>query len=186
MKKIYNLIVRKTGIRFTRDYPRPSTKEAMKVFGNNLITAIEIGTDRGFNAQDILKRLNIQKIYLIDPYESYEGYGRTKSQVSISEKIAKKILYGSKNKIIWIKDYSDNAVKRIKEKVDFIYIDGNHEYEYVKKDIENYWPLVKKGGILAGHYINFEGVAKAVCEFVRIKKGIYFVADKKDWWIVKK
>jgi predicted O-methyltransferase YrrM len=34
---------------------------------------------------------------------------------------------------------------------DFIYIDGLHTYEGVKTDIQNYLPLVKKGGVIGGH-----------------------------------
>jgi len=185
IKKIYESLVKFTRIRLTKDYPRPSTVRAMKLFGKRPTTAIEIGIDRGYNARDILERLNISKIYLIDPYESYKGYGRTKSQVSISEKIAKKNLSKYKNKIIWIKNYSDNAVKKIKGKVDFVYVDGNHSYDYVLNDLRNYWPLVKKGGLLAGHDINFDEVSRAICNFIK-ERDIYFTADKKDWWIVKK
>lgn len=43
------------------------------------------------------------------------------------------------------------------EKYDAVFIDGNHSYEYVKKDLENYMPKVKDGGIVAMHDVNFEG-----------------------------
>ena len=33
---------------------------------------------------------------------------------------------------------------------DWIYIDGNHTYEYVKQDLEGYRPKVKPGGYMAG------------------------------------
>jgi cephalosporin hydroxylase len=41
-------------------------------------------------------------------------------------------------------------VKRILggEKVDFLFIDGDHTYEGVKKDFEMYSPLVREGGLL--------------------------------------
>lgn len=35
--------------------------------------------------------------------------------------------------------------------IDFLFIDGGHLYEEVKKDFELYSPLVKKGGIIAFH-----------------------------------
>jgi len=46
-------------------------------------------------------------------------------------------------------------VKRIfgDAKVDFLFIDGDHRYEAVKKDFEMYSPLVKKGGIIVFHDI---------------------------------
>ncbi len=40
---------------------------------------------------------------------------------------------------------------------DALFIDGNHSYEYVKKDLENYWDKVRPGGIVALHDVNFEG-----------------------------
>jgi predicted O-methyltransferase YrrM len=39
------------------------------------------------------------------------------------------------------------------EKVDFLFIDGDHTYEGVKKDFEMYSSLVRKGGIIAFHDI---------------------------------
>jgi predicted O-methyltransferase YrrM len=37
--------------------------------------------------------------------------------------------------------------------LDFLFIDGDHSYEGVKKDFEMYSPLVRKGGIIAFHDI---------------------------------
>ncbi|MEM2105965.1 MAG: class I SAM-dependent methyltransferase [Candidatus Bathyarchaeia archaeon] len=37
--------------------------------------------------------------------------------------------------------------------LDFLFIDGDHTYEGVKKDFEMYSPLVRKGGIVAFHDI---------------------------------
>ena len=34
---------------------------------------------------------------------------------------------------------------------DFIYIDPDHKYESVVKDVELYLPKLKKGGIIGGH-----------------------------------
>ncbi len=49
-----------------------------------------------------------------------------------------------------------------------MFIDANHAYESVKRDIEAWWPLLGNGGVLAGStYTNggSVGVAKAVDEF---------------------
>lgn len=43
------------------------------------------------------------------------------------------------------------------ESFDLVFIDGNHSYEYVKKDLENYSNKVRRGGIIALHDANFEG-----------------------------
>ena len=39
------------------------------------------------------------------------------------------------------------------EKLDFLFIDGDHRYEGIKNDFEMYSPLVKEGGIIALHDI---------------------------------
>ena len=43
-----------------------------------------------------------------------------------------------------------NKAKQFGE-FDAVFIDGNHSYEYVKLDWQNYSPLVKKGGIVSFH-----------------------------------
>lgn len=42
-------------------------------------------------------------------------------------------------------------------KHDAVFIDGNHSYEYVKQDLDNYSKKVRSGGIIALHDVNFEG-----------------------------
>lgn len=45
--------------------------------------------------------------------------------------------------------------------LDFLYIDGGHEYEVVWADWHNYSPLVRKGGVIALHDVcGLEGVAR--------------------------
>lgn len=39
------------------------------------------------------------------------------------------------------------------QQVDFLFIDGDHTYEGVKKDFQMYSPLVRKGGLIAFHDI---------------------------------
>jgi hypothetical protein len=48
--------------------------------------------------------------------------------------------------------------------LDAVFIDGDHHYEAVLMDIKAWLPLVKPGGILAGHDIDEAGVLKAVKE----------------------
>ena len=53
------------------------------------------------------------------------------------------------------------------ESVDFVFIDANHHYDFVMRDIECWYPKVKSGGVIAGHDYdqNHNGVIKAVSEF---------------------
>jgi hypothetical protein len=48
-----------------------------------------------------------------------------------------------------------------------VFIDANHNYEYVKKDIAKYTPKLKPAGLLTGHDIDYPGVNKAVNEVIK-------------------
>jgi hypothetical protein len=62
--------------------------------------------------------------------------------------------------------------------LDFVFIDGAHDYKYVKADIEAWLPKVKSGGYLCGHdYLSgqHEEVIRAVDEAFGANKKIYNV-----------
>jgi hypothetical protein len=64
---------------------------------------------------------------------------------------------------------SVEASKKFKDNsLDFVFIDGSHEYNDVRNDIISWLPKIKDGGILAGHdYTNhFNGVIRAVNELL--------------------
>ena len=49
---------------------------------------------------------------------------------------------------------------------DMVFIDGDHEYENVKRDLEFWKSKLAPNGLLCGHDINIEGVKKAVTEVI--------------------
>jgi len=93
--------------------------------------------------------------------------------------------------VVWIFKPSEKAVVDVKEELDFVYIDGNHSYEFVKKDIQLYYQLIKADGVIGGHDFtgSFIGVVRAVVEFAlkhRFKLEKTFFIRPPDWWIIKK
>jgi hypothetical protein len=52
----------------------------------------------------------------------------------------------------------------------FVFIDASHDYENVKKDLEAWYPKIKKGGTLAGHDWTWPDVSRAVVEFANNKR----------------
>jgi len=162
---------------------RPTTSFMETYFKEKELVGVEIGTCYGDNAQNILNRLSIKKLYCIDPFKpwirdniyfNYDNYFE----------IAKKNLSKYRDKIVFVKKYSDEAVNDIPNAIDFVYIDGNHQYEFVVKDIQNYILKVKKGGVIGGHDVDYVGVCRAVMEYV-IKNNIDIKISKSDWWFVK-
>jgi len=49
---------------------------------------------------------------------------------------------------------------------DLVYIDSDHSYECVSEEITRWLPLVKPGGILAGHDRTWQGVKRAIDELL--------------------
>jgi len=62
--------------------------------------------------------------------------------------------------------------------IDFLFIDGNHEYEAVKQDISLWLPKVKKGGVISGHDYDLESVKRAVDEIFPDRK----IWNKSNVW----
>lgn len=134
----------------------------------------------------------MKHLYLIDSWSIYDGLEDLSLQkipnslfhdnnYETTKQRMKK--YGSK--VTLIRKTSEDAVNDIPNNVDFVYIDANHLYEYVKKDIELYYPKVKSGGIIGGHDFRADtGVAKAVLEFIE-KNKLELKGDAVDWWIIK-
>lgn len=175
------------GIGIVRTYPRHSTRQAKKMFGNRPIVVAEIGVWKAENSLSILKTLNVSEFYLIDPYLEYKDYSKESLNNGIAEcrKKAERRMNSPFGNIFWIRKKSHEAVKELNRELDFVYIDGNHDYKYVMQDMEDYWKKVKKGGLMAGHDItNCPGVVKAVINFSK-KYNLLPVIKRDDWWFVK-
>lgn len=54
-------------------------------------------------------------------------------------------------RFIFIKDFSYNVIKDWNNKFDYLFIDADHRYEYVKQDFEDWFPFLSKGGVVALH-----------------------------------
>jgi predicted O-methyltransferase YrrM len=65
--------------------------------------------------------------------------------------------------ITLVRDKSENFYQNVKnESIDVLHIDGNHDEEYVTKDILNYLPLVKKGGYIIMDDTSWVGVINSI------------------------
>jgi predicted O-methyltransferase YrrM len=74
---------------------------------------------------------------------------------------------GFNKEVVLIDKTSEGAGGEIAAKFRFIFIDGKHDYEYVKKDIRIWKERLAEGGIIAFHNISREGVARAVNELIQ-------------------
>ncbi len=132
---------------------------------------VELGVARGGTAKFTLDKLGnkINKYFGIDPYLSrYDKY----DQMSYMSDEGMEYLYLyvidklQKTNFQLLRTFSNLAVQSFADRsIDAIYIDGDHTYEGVKKDITLWEKKIVSGGIMVGDdYKRFEGVRKAVNE----------------------
>ncbi|GAF91208.1 unnamed protein product, partial [marine sediment metagenome] len=123
------------------------------------LVGVEIGVQNGVNALSVLQNLPIKMLYLVDPYEAYIDYdGCHYPDMDEIFLDARERLSGFNDKIKFVKEYSVKASEILSDNLDFVYIDGNHSYEFVKQDIMCWFPKVRVGGVLGGHDLQYQGV----------------------------
>jgi hypothetical protein len=145
-------------------------------------TGVEIGVFEGNYSKVLLSNWS-GKLYLVDAWGPVEGYADKSHQKNIYT--AKHCLTSTLDNVF---NFGDRATMiRAKsldvvhmfadESLDFIYIDAAHDYENVKKDMEAWFPKLKKGGLFCGHDYVIDvpkewfdaGVKQAVDEFAAAK-----------------
>ncbi len=91
--------------------------------------------------------------------------------------------------IIAIRGYSQDVIEEVKnitKKLDILFIDGDHSYESVKSDWENYKQLLKPEAIVIFHDYGWaEGVKRVVHEDVKIQTYAHGSLPNMWWGTVK-
>jgi len=184
-----------------------------------LHTGAEVGVFRGQFAEWNLEMWpSCTRYLLVDLWEHQENYAdvsnveKSKQDANLKRTIAR--LERFKDRYEICHNYSTVCAERHKDEVfDFVYIDARHDYKGVLQDLAYWWPLVKKGGIMAGHdfvyqrqgpkktgqnwTVNYDGtvdhlgraVRGAVEEFFGMEnRTIYVTKWNEDFptWIVRK
>ena len=161
--------------------------------------AVEIGVLYGDFSNEILRIINPQELTLVDPYQIGEkkygdenslptAYSTEDNYQDLVKRFTPELISG---KVRVVRKLSTDAVKDYPNNhFDFIYIDGSHTYEDVKRDLRDWWGKLSEGGVLAGHdYIEAPdfGVIDAVDEFLDTHyfRMILFNENGGDWALKK-
>jgi len=194
MKYICNLLTpdRRTGSQGAR-----SRDFVLKRMPRHAVCA-EIGVYKGDFSARILSIAKPRALHLIDPWkfeatDTYRDslYGGDKGvdqarMDAIFESVHARFCDEMASERVCIHRASSAIASAIfpDQYFDWIYIDGNHLYEFVKGDLQMYWDKVKSGGYIAGDDYEEEGwwrggVKRAVdevihsggCTLVELKRG---------------
>jgi hypothetical protein len=167
----------------------------------------EVGVFRARNAREMFRRIPGLKLYGIEAFADQPTSTRHKTEPRYERnKRAMESRMKDRNFTL-IEKFSEEAVQDIPyDSLDFVYIDGDHSYDYVMLDIILWTRRVRPGGIVSGHdYISpgdyrhkFDiNVKEAVDDYTKLHKiSPLYLTDKTvginksdkcpSWWFVKK
>jgi hypothetical protein len=169
--------------------PRPMTLFLKDYIPDRDIVGVEVGVAFGDNALSILEELPIKHLFLVDPYLPYMNCGYVVDNKQALDEAKTKISRYS-DKVTFVQKKSLEALGDIGTDIDFIYLDGDHNYDIVKREINAFYQIIRPNGVLGGHdYTRLcPGVVEAVNEFSRDNKlhrtGSLRIIHP-DWLIVK-
>lgn len=157
----------------------------------------EVGVWKGDFSQEILRIVKPRKLFLIDPWayqpqfqNSWYGGTIAKNQGDmdeIYESVKKK--FASRNNVQIVRKMTAQLSDEIPDDcLDWVYIDGNHQYEYVLNDLESYYPKMKRSGIICGDDYDrgkappypitdavHEFLRRGTCELIWIRSNQFFL-----------
>jgi predicted O-methyltransferase YrrM len=165
-------------------------KDLYEVFAElEFKTGCEVGVFRGRNAREMFRHIPGLKLYGVEPFGDQPSSTRHKNapRYERNRNACANRLRGLN--VTLIEKFSEIAVQDIPyDSLDFVYIDGDHSYDYAMLDIILWTRRVRPGGIVSGHdYIGpgdynhaFDvNVKEAVDDYIKIHKiNNWYLTDK--------
>lgn len=166
------------------DCSRDDLPKFFKAMGYKL--GAEIGVYKGEFSEKYCKEG--LKLYAIDPWRSYDDYEDSRGQKKLNSiyEHTKRLLAPYKNCTIIRKTSMDAAKDFADGSLDFVYIDGNHQFKYVAEDISEWSKKVKKGGVIAGHdYIYTNPRTQAgICHVIYVVNAYTQAYKISNWYLL--
>lgn len=114
---------------------------------------VEVGVAQGYYANCILQNNpQLERLFLVDIWASYPGYNMYGNKIRAYERLCRKLLEPFKKKVRYIKKFSMDAVDMFPDNsLDFVFIDGAHDFRHIAEDISEWSKKVRVGGLVYGH-----------------------------------
>lgn len=127
----------------------------------------ELGVQKGIYAEHNLKIWkSCKRYYLVDAWAHQENYH---DAANVNNAVHNEFYQETKRRMApfgnvpqFLRMYTSDAVKEIADNsLDFLYVDARHDYCGTLADLEDYYPKMKSGSIIAGHdYLNSDDLFK--------------------------
>lgn len=112
----------------------------------------EIGVQQGQYSKRLCKLIPGLKLYAIDSWKAFPGYREHINQDMFDGFYKEALEVLAPYNCTLIREWSVEAAKQFDDgSLDFVYIDADHDFANVVKDIAAWSPKVRKGGVVSGH-----------------------------------
>lgn len=157
-------------------------------------TGVEIGVEKGKNAQTMFEIIPNLKLYGVDAYKhhpqaSHMYHAKLRNWddkwfQNCKQQCLKRM---SGRNFTLLQGFSENMADKMEDNsVDFVYIDADHSYDMVMLDIIKWGRKVRKGGIMSGHdyYPTSDKserrakVAQAVKDYTSVHNIKFYITDE--------
>jgi len=180
-----------SGPTYLTDFKR---EKLVKLFRDEGFTkGAEIGVSGGRFTHHLCKLIPGLSMVCVDPYETYRGYKWGGRQERHDNHYNEFFERNAGFDVKLLKMTSMDGLHHVPDgSLDFVYIDGNHDFDHCMQDIIEWSKKVKRGGIVSGHdYYDFKyaGVKLAVDTYVKAHNiSEYFVGDEGEpsWYWIKR
>lgn len=150
------------------------------------MTAVEIGVAEGYNSADLLER-GIEHLFMVDNWgkiATQTGDGNNEDEWHYKNmKGAYDRVYKYKGKYTVLRGLSVEMSLRVEDNsLGLVYLDADHSYNGVMRDLEAWYPKLVSGGLCAGHdYLQAHyGVQQAANEFAhKVGAEIFTIPEHK-------
>lgn len=147
---------------------------------------VEIGVYKG-EFSEVLAGFG-GELYSIDPWSLYKDYGNSRGMKRMdeqcrqaTERLSKypNVRVVRKTSMEALNDFEDGSL-------DFVYIDGNHQFAYVAEDIYHWATKVKRGGVICGHdYARYKSTSICGgCHAKEIVDAYVRAYNIKNFWVL--
>jgi predicted O-methyltransferase YrrM len=120
----------------------------LKKWATGKANLVEIGVAEGGSAAELREAMSpTGTLWLVDPFHLSRIRG-----LNATKRAAHRVVGNCKNgSVVWIELFSCDAVIGWEQKIDFVFLDGDHSEEGVRQDWDNWHPFVIPGGVVALH-----------------------------------
>lgn len=141
-----------------------------QLFGElNFNKGAEIGVEMGRYSAHLCRANPNLQIMCVDPWEPFSHHSANNMEATYQNARARLAQFG--NRVNFVRKRSVDAAREVPDKsLDFVYIDGLHDFDSCMGDILAWVPKVRPGGIVSGHdYLPLYqyGVVAAVDAYTR-------------------